>query len=327
MQTKALLHEQQEGEKEQAVQLKERTIVGRQERSSRHTVQLNHEAVSSKDATSQDFAFNSMAQMKTSSLILGTANVDISNEEGKKFTTRALLDFGSQSNFITKELCDAIGCRIQKERIPIKVTEEQLSHQLKQFWELEEVTSKSILTKEERACEEHFVTHHKQEANRRFVLYAVRCIQELAKNNEHKFSNTARVVMTDFYVDDVLTGVATIEEARNLQAELTNLFEEGQFKLRKWQSNEIAALPRGSCTSAKLILQRLWCLQLGWDERLSQPEEQRWIQLFSQLSTLNNLHIPRKVTTFNEFVELQLHGELLRRCFRHMSERLMRPRR
>ncbi|GJQ79178.1 hypothetical protein Trydic_g5426 [Trypoxylus dichotomus] len=28
----------------------------------------------------------------------------------------------------------------------------------------------------------------------------------------------------------------------------------------------------------------------------------------NQLPTLNNLHIPRKVTTFNEFVELQLHG-------------------
>ncbi|GJQ79595.1 hypothetical protein Trydic_g16437 [Trypoxylus dichotomus] len=76
-----LLHEEQEGQREQAVQPKEHTIVERQERSSRHTVQLNHEAESSKDATLQDFAFNSTAQMKTSSVILGTANVDISNEE------------------------------------------------------------------------------------------------------------------------------------------------------------------------------------------------------------------------------------------------------
>ncbi|GJQ79177.1 hypothetical protein Trydic_g5425 [Trypoxylus dichotomus] len=111
----SLLHEEQEGEKEQAVQPNERIIVERQERNSCHTVQLNHEAESSKDATLQDFAFNSTAQMKTSSVILGTANVDISNEE-------------------------------------------------------EEVTSKSILTKEERACEEHFVTHHKQEADGRFVV-------------------------------------------------------------------------------------------------------------------------------------------------------------
>ncbi|GJQ79262.1 hypothetical protein Trydic_g5505 [Trypoxylus dichotomus] len=145
------LHEEQEGEKEPAVQPKEHTIV---ERSSRHTVQLNHEAESSKEATLEDFAFNSTAQMKTSSVILRTANVDISNKEGKKFKARALLDSGYQNNFITKELCDAIGCSIQEESIPFK----------------EEVTPKSILTKEERACEVHFVTHHKQEADGRFVV-------------------------------------------------------------------------------------------------------------------------------------------------------------
>ncbi|GJQ68818.1 hypothetical protein Trydic_g19806 [Trypoxylus dichotomus] len=123
-----------------SIQPKKHTIVERQERSSHHTVQLDHEAESSKDATLQNFTFNSTAQMKTSSAILGTANVDISNEEGPNM-----------------EASPYSACHM-------------VTIQLKQFWELEEVTSKSILTKEERACEENFVTHHKQEADGRFVV-------------------------------------------------------------------------------------------------------------------------------------------------------------
>lgn len=47
---------------------------------------------------------------------------------------------------------------------------------------------------------------------------------------------------TDFYVDDCTSCSHSIESAQNLQQELNGLFNEGQMSLRKWASNEEAAL-------------------------------------------------------------------------------------
>jgi len=41
----------------------------------------------------------------------------------------------------------------------------------------------------------------------------------------------------DFYVDDLLTGTPTLEEAIHLQKELTSLLNTAGFTLRKWASN------------------------------------------------------------------------------------------
>ena len=47
----------------------------------------------------------------------------------------------------------------------------------------------------------------------------------------------ARVVHQSFYVDDVLTGADTVEEAVTLQTQLHELFSCGGFSLHKWNSN------------------------------------------------------------------------------------------
>ena len=58
---------------------------------------------------------------------------------------------------------------------------------------------------------------------------------------------------------------------------------------------------------AKIILQRLWQLQLGWDENLPQSLYTTWIEFHEQLKTLNEISIPRFVLGKNT-ITAQLDG-------------------
>lgn len=58
----------------------------------------------------------------------------------------------------------------------------------------------------------------------------------------------------------------------------------------------------------KLIIQKLWQNQTGWDESVSMEiYDTLWKYLYQQLPVLNNLKIPRQVTSQN-FLKLELHG-------------------
>ena len=46
------------------------------------------------------------------------------------------------------------------------------------------------------------------------------------------------VLQRDFYVDDVLTGVDTKDEARSLRTEPTELLKLASLNIRKWASND-----------------------------------------------------------------------------------------
>jgi len=66
---------------------------------------------------------------------------------------------------------------------------------------------------------------------------AIRCLRQLSAE-EKEFTKAVYVLREDFYMDDVLTNANTIEEARTLQQQLSQLLQKGQFQLRKWRSND-----------------------------------------------------------------------------------------
>ncbi|XP_031337238.1 uncharacterized protein LOC116166425 [Photinus pyralis] len=66
---------------------------------------------------------------------------------------------------------------------------------------------------------------------------AVRTLQQLARDEAHNYPKAASVTLSDYYVDDVLTGANTIEEAKLLRGELMSLLNAGGFTLRKWAGN------------------------------------------------------------------------------------------
>lgn len=67
---------------------------------------------------------------------------------------------------------------------------------------------------------------------------ATRAIQQLAELEEIHYPIGALIARKDFYVDNLLTGANTKEEARKIRDETTALLQKGGFILRQWASNE-----------------------------------------------------------------------------------------
>lgn len=66
---------------------------------------------------------------------------------------------------------------------------------------------------------------------------AVRTLLQLASDEQHNFPLAAEILRNNFYVDDVLHGTDTIDEAIEAQKQLTGITNSAGFPLRKWASN------------------------------------------------------------------------------------------
>lgn len=64
---------------------------------------------------------------------------------------------------------------------------------------------------------------------------AVKCLQQLSECEDDK---VGRAIMKDFYMDDLLTGADTVEEAREIKKGISQVLASGGFILRKWSSNK-----------------------------------------------------------------------------------------
>ncbi|XP_049878190.1 uncharacterized protein LOC126375293 [Pectinophora gossypiella] len=71
---------------------------------------------------------------------------------------------------------------------------------------------------------------------------AIRTIQQLAQDEEESFPVAAQILRQDLYVDDVVTGCSTVEQALERQQQLIGIMGSGGFELRKWSSNHTAVL-------------------------------------------------------------------------------------
>ncbi|XP_055591276.1 uncharacterized protein LOC129743315 [Uranotaenia lowii] len=71
---------------------------------------------------------------------------------------------------------------------------------------------------------------------------ATRTLQQLATDGKGDFPLAARAVLYDTYMDDVITGSDTVEEASELQVQLDALMSSGGFRLRKYASNSLEVL-------------------------------------------------------------------------------------
>lgn len=81
---------------------------------------------------------------------------------------------------------------------------------------------------------------------------AIKTLHQLADDEGDSFPAAAQVLRTQTYIDDIITGSDTEEEALELQGQLVNLLRRGGFELRKWISNSphlLQALPEGHLES------------------------------------------------------------------------------
>lgn len=65
---------------------------------------------------------------------------------------------------------------------------------------------------------------------------AVRCLYDLAKKNP-QLPLAAKVILTDFYMDDAITGAENAEKAIEIYQEIATLLGKAGMRIRKWCSN------------------------------------------------------------------------------------------
>ncbi|XP_050516051.1 uncharacterized protein LOC126890925 [Diabrotica virgifera virgifera] len=97
-----------------------------------------------------------------------------------------------------------------------------IQEKLEKFWKLEECPTTTRLSQEELECEEHFKQTTSRGSDGKFIQYP----------------EESRIILRDFYVDDLITGASTIEEAQKFKCNISAMLSDAGFILRKWASND-----------------------------------------------------------------------------------------
>lgn len=130
---------------------------------------------------------------------------------------------------------------------------------------------------------------------------ATRCLNKLADDEMERFPLAAAVLKSDFYVDDVMTGSDTLENAKRLQTELIELLETAKFKLTKFCANHndlLSHLPAEDQEDCLQINSTVKTLGLIWSPQLDEfrfnidPAQQRIITKKCVLSELASIFDP-----------------------------------
>lgn len=67
---------------------------------------------------------------------------------------------------------------------------------------------------------------------------AIRSLHQLAKDHATDYPRAARVLLNDMYVDDLITGFNSFEEAKAVQTEIIECLKRGGLNIRQWASND-----------------------------------------------------------------------------------------
>ncbi|KMQ82329.1 hypothetical protein RF55_23333, partial [Lasius niger] len=91
---------------------------------------------------------------------------------------------------------------------------------------------------------------------------AIRTLRQLARDEGERHPLAACALTNDVYVDDVLTGAATVAEAQEIRSQLAQLCKAGGFLLKKWAANQTEIL-RGVPIEHQACDPRTWHPNLG----------------------------------------------------------------
>lgn len=102
---------------------------------------------------------------------------------------------------------------------------------------------------------------------------ACRTLRQLAEDNGDSYPLAKKIILSDIYIDDIVTGCDTFETAKQTKIQLIALFKLGGFELRKWVSNDpslLSDLPVSNRLSGSVSLDNsetstLKVLGLRWD--------------------------------------------------------------
>ncbi len=147
-------------------------------------------------------------------------------------------------------------------------------------------------------------------------------LKAIADDNKEEFGEeVANFVKRDFYVDDGLKSLKSVQEAVSIIQKTTDMLSRGGLKLRKFVSNSKDVLatissiydPLGFAApfllTGRQILQDLCRDKAEWDDPIPEKVRQRWEKFRSDLLTLDKLKIPRCLTPtgFENVTSVEIH--------------------
>ncbi|GFX30397.1 uncharacterized protein TNCV_3460481 [Trichonephila clavipes] len=177
---------------------------------------------------------------------------------------------------------------------------------------------------------------------------AQRTLTQLSMDEEANFPIAASVLRNNLYMDDVLCGAATLEEAIVLRQQLKGILKSAGMELHKLCANHEKLSPDPEqnynfatltetktdvlstiakifdpvglmapvISKAKIFLQRLWRSKLEWNDLLPADEYREWQQFLVSLENINNIEIPRRIlVTFPEVTEIHGFADASERCY------------
>ncbi|GFU96473.1 uncharacterized protein TNCV_90461 [Trichonephila clavipes] len=128
---------------------------------------------------------------------------------------------------------------------------------------------------------------------------ATRCLFQTRLDLERDDPAVSSLIKESFYIDDLMVGAPSSEEAISLIKTLSSILEARGFHLRKWRSNSSEVLSRISSNW-------LWLLKLDWDSPLPEALETKWKTLQKEFEQVCSIHIPRWIHTASQ--QITLHG-------------------
>ncbi|GFW32527.1 uncharacterized protein TNCV_676851 [Trichonephila clavipes] len=177
---------------------------------------------------------------------------------------------------------------------------------------------------------------------------AQRTLTQLSMDEEANFPIAASVLRNNLYMDDVLCGAATLEEAIVLRQQLKGILKSAGMELHKLCANHEKLSPDPEqnynfatltetktdvlstiakifdpvglmapvISKAKIFLQRLWRSKLEWNDLLPAEEYREWQQFLVSLENINNIEIPRRIlVAFPEVIEIHGFADASERCY------------
>ncbi|GFY28590.1 DUF1758 domain-containing protein [Trichonephila clavipes] len=162
---------------------------------------------------------------------------------------------------------------------------------------------------------------------------ATRCLFQTGLDLERDDPAVSSLIKESFYIDDLMAGAPSSEEAISLIKTLSNILEARGFHLRKWRSNSSEVLSRISsnwvgdssnleihpdeCSKALgltwnsmkdifIFNLKLWLLKLDWDSPLPEALATKWKTFQKEFEQVCSIHIPRWIHTTSQ--QITLHG-------------------
>ncbi|GFS50706.1 uncharacterized protein TNCV_2042611 [Trichonephila clavipes] len=135
-------------------------------------------------------------------------------------------------------------------------------------------------------------------------------------DEEANFPIAASVLRNNLYMDDVLCGAATLEEAIVLRQQLKGILKSAGMELHKLCANheKLSPDPEQNYNFATLTETKTKDFppafvekQIEWNDLLPAEEYREWQQFLVSLENINNIEIPRRIlVAFPEVIEI--HG-------------------